>query len=560
MAKIEIDKEKNQVIIPLPSHKLSVAQRLTIGEFIKTSDIGRLTHYLQHFGLNKKTAPNGSINRMLIQDAKFKNLGKGLRADAVAAKKKGNILDKFYQKCDVFAENLLPSPVTEKYPAGRAVGVEIECYLPISREEVREVLAMSPIANVRCGTDSSINPDESSRDYLTMEFRVLTSIDNMQNLEKLCAFLKDHGARVNTSCGMHIHLDFRSHTSIPVEPVKRLSLALPMLKAMVPQSRLRSNYCAGDVSEGGRRSKINTEAFYKYRTIEVRLHSGTVNFRKISNWIKICHDIAFTEIPSAQLKEELQDVMAKPVTSHLDIMAKYYGWAGEKSYLAEYIKERVEQFNPATKRKAKVVAQNDNEVENEVPEIAKNRAAIKVSFEKAYEAWHLWYMHSGSAHKKLIKHNVDCGFKLQNVEEKVVKAELERQLEIKEGSIKEKDWDAFYSSFYMYDKKKRNCKERFPYLKLYFEKFPDLFKSVVSYSKKANAEELNLPEPLRSTGSSGELGRDMRSEIYGRSPFLSGNQEWRCQSCGMLADGQPENARSENDPSYCETCFNENED
>ena len=42
---------------------------------------------------------------------------------------------------------------------------------------------------------------------------------------------------------------------------------------------------------------INGTALKKYKTIEVRLHSGTTNFNKIKNWVELLKGIVKSEAP-----------------------------------------------------------------------------------------------------------------------------------------------------------------------------------------------------------------------------------------------------------------------
>lgn len=534
MAKtMRIDKEKRQVIIDLPNKRMSVPQRLTINDLVKKGKAAELAQYIGHFSSAKpgrdRIKPVGADQMV---NAKWVHAGKALPPDVMKNRRSNSILDKFYSKCDVFADGLSPSPVSEKYPAGKAVGVEIECYLPISRDEVREALALSPIPNVRCGTDSSISPDEKSPNYHTMEFRVLTNIDNMTNLEKLCDFLHRQGARVNTSCGMHIHLDFRNKNDIPWEVVKRFEACLEVLKAMVPSSRLESSYCQGDTSTGGRRAKINSESFYKYKTIEIRLHSGTANYRKIANWIRLCHSIAFTDIAASQVKEHLKE---HPLVEQPSILAKYFGWIDSKSYLLDYMLERCATFNPSSfpgiERPAQVKGKRiskDDELDASPSEIAAKRAELKKKYADAYQAWVVWLKTSRSKHCDRLRVWTSRSEPLRGLPDRLVKAELERQLEIKEDSITNKDFSAFYSSFYMYDKRKgKACQDRLPYLKLYFEKFPDLYLKVVNACPKAvagdweNAQVPGLNAAFGGTSISGDLQTHGASNVYANNPELN---------------------------------------
>lgn len=205
---------------------------------------------------------------------------------------------------------------------GQWVGVEIECFVPGHQEydedndeyqdidetetfnEIKREIQKNKIKYVSMKHDGSIDPES---DYIAIEFTVLTRMDDMKNLEQLCQVLEKVGAKVNSSCGLHIHLDQRdvykrndSARSVTRKElaarVMRLNQALPLLASIVPKSR-RTNrqYCRLEKSTlrtSTRYIAINTQSLSKFGTVEVRLHSATTNFVKISNWIKLCYGIS----------------------------------------------------------------------------------------------------------------------------------------------------------------------------------------------------------------------------------------------------------------------------
>lgn len=209
-------------------------------------------------------------------------------------------------------------PLTPR-SAGRCIGVEIECISPLRRTEILALYEARPkkILNLKLGEDGSVYPDAQTPGF-GYEFRLLTYIDDLNNLKEFCGFLAEIKATVNKTCGFHVHLDARGGLRTAVRIVKNLKAALPFLCSMVPvKRRAATDFCKHDISKAHRRptgemvicaktgrrepeyvklrhrySKINTEAFKKYRTIEVRMHSGTVQYNKIVNWINILYSIA----------------------------------------------------------------------------------------------------------------------------------------------------------------------------------------------------------------------------------------------------------------------------
>ena len=108
-------------------------------------------------------------------------------------------------------------------------------------------------------------------------------------LKQAIEVLKDVDAYVDKTCGLHVHLDMRGSNA--VAEYFRLVRALPLLKRLVPKSRHKNRYAAinetevlGRQSSSARYFAVNKCSLQKHQTLEVRLHSGTVEYRKILNW------------------------------------------------------------------------------------------------------------------------------------------------------------------------------------------------------------------------------------------------------------------------------------
>lgn len=137
--------------------------------------------------------------------------------------------------------------------------------------------------------DSSIDVDDYD-EQLPVELTLcLVKSDHYSRLRKLINVLNELKAKVNKTCGLHIHLDMRNKTSnqITIE-TKRLYSALPVLKKLVPKSRwvnADDSYCRINskfsMTNADKYQAINTSALQRHNTIEIRLHSGTTNFTKI---------------------------------------------------------------------------------------------------------------------------------------------------------------------------------------------------------------------------------------------------------------------------------------
>jgi hypothetical protein len=109
--------------------------------------------------------------------------------------------------------------------------------------------------------------------------------------------MRTAGMSANRSCGLHVHVDMRNST-----PQQRYAIAhrygqleAEIDRVVAPSRRSSENYfcCSnrGASMESLRHEryyKVNISAFERHGTVEFRHHQGTVNARKVCNWIKFC--------------------------------------------------------------------------------------------------------------------------------------------------------------------------------------------------------------------------------------------------------------------------------
>lgn len=190
-----------------------------------------------------------------------------------------------------------------KHPStfDRYVGIEIECFVQRKSDEtLAEAFYEAGLAPYVCvGDDGSLSCDWDG--FASVEVRVLArETEYPEIVRRVCEVLAKHEARVNKSCGLHVHLDCRKIVGRnPKKVHARLVTALPLLSAIVPQSRINNRYCRPNEKKKiiaktheDRYRAINGRAYKSHRTIEVRLHSGTVEAAKIHHWIDLVRKIA----------------------------------------------------------------------------------------------------------------------------------------------------------------------------------------------------------------------------------------------------------------------------
>ena len=183
--------------------------------------------------------------------------------------------------------------VKQMMPLGTLLGVEIEHY---------------PVTRTTLNSDSlGSYCHDASLDQGGIELRKLTWVGRNGRLNGVLS-LKPllENATVNARCGLHVHVDIRhlpvfsNETQFSVgETYDRLCSIYPILKKLVPPSRLKSRYCkwynnryGSDSyhcnSYGSRYCALNYDSVSEHGTIEWRMGSGSTNVLKIESWALLC--------------------------------------------------------------------------------------------------------------------------------------------------------------------------------------------------------------------------------------------------------------------------------
>lgn len=226
-----------------------------------------------------------------------------------------------------------------KKPKTRArhVGIEIEFTSPMRPKDLGELLTREGFEDTVClKDDGSIDAD----DGYGHEIAFLTTEKMFsRDIQKLCDVLNDKAeADVNSSCGLHVHLDMRNRD--PKKAFANLAKVQDMLFAMQPRSRRRSTYCRFSpdtwektMRENDRYMAINPHSYERFKTIEVRLHAGTTNAKKITNWVELL------------LRIVRKRGTIKEVHATLSSLSKEVKLRGK---LKQYVAERLKAFEGVT--------------------------------------------------------------------------------------------------------------------------------------------------------------------------------------------------------------------
>jgi hypothetical protein len=174
------------------------------------------------------------------------------------------------------------NPDTFKYT--RAVGMEFEGMASIGAPDLA---ARLPVWS-RVAQDGSIRPVSGT---VAHEVRALFPREMLEvRLHRLLTVLGSVGFRVNASCGLHVHFDMRGRSEAHVmDRARMVDKWLYALRELVPASRRDgNNYCKFGVSKTDRYRAVNVRAFESHSTLEIRLHSGTVDYTKVLAWLRLC--------------------------------------------------------------------------------------------------------------------------------------------------------------------------------------------------------------------------------------------------------------------------------
>lgn len=216
----------------------------------------------------------------------------------------------------------------------RSFGIEIEL-VGTTIEKVEEafndagILVVSQDYNHRTAKTWKIVPDSSlTPGGFEVVSPILKGEDGIMLVRKVADLLVGAGAKVDNSCGFHVHVGTQGMTIKSIVNVAhRYNKFENDINKFMPMSRRDSRYCHSmenlfsnnsveSILRGGTRSlgnldryhKVNLAAFARHGTVEFRQHSGTLSALKMENWIRFC--LGFVE--ASILSEEAE----KPPISH----------------------------------------------------------------------------------------------------------------------------------------------------------------------------------------------------------------------------------------------------
>jgi hypothetical protein len=253
-------------------------------------------------------------------------------------------------------------------------GVEMECF-GVARDVVAQALINAGVGAVVAGYTGSnynswqIKTDGSINEYTGFEVvsRVLQGEDGIAEVAKVCEVLESLGAKVNKSCGMHIHHDAASWGIQKFRNLfKRFVKFEAALDSIQPESRRANNnrYCASMIQSydmprriddcrtvqqlsrlygDNRYLKLNLQSFFRMGTVEFRNHAGTVSAAKVCNYIRLTGAMVKDANDNVAIKQFARSVtVAESLDTMLSGMVRR---GGINTMVANFYKQRQATIN-----------------------------------------------------------------------------------------------------------------------------------------------------------------------------------------------------------------------
>lgn len=207
--------------------------------------------------------------------------------------------------------------------------MEIECY-NVHHKDLEEALldkglkVQNRFSNCDSGQGAWVITEDGSierRNSIELVSPILQGVEGFRQVEIVCDVLNALGAKIDKTCGLHVHVDANDLTGNDLyNLVQRYYNCECTIDGWMPKSRRKNNnqfcYSMEGVAEFlnendrtdylqtinyessyGRYYKLNLLAFFRHGTVEFRHHSGTINAEKIINWMIFC--VTFVETTKA---------------------------------------------------------------------------------------------------------------------------------------------------------------------------------------------------------------------------------------------------------------------
>jgi hypothetical protein len=245
-------------------------------------------------------------------------------------------------------------PTLDDIKSPRKFGVEIETHRCDDHINVRGDTVFG------CKRDGSIDG---------MEFvsPVLYGDEGLDEVRKICGHARRLNWRINSSCGIHLHLDLSDESN---DSCFKVALAYgatyDFWTSFISNARKRNYYCAptkytpADIvgkddfhdwahwaSQGDRYWWCNWYAYTKQKTVEIRHHAASLNPTKLCNWIK-AHTRFIDGAIASSRSDIIRGLEGRNRFDQFELIAQW--WDDEE--LEEFYRGRAAEFQKPFRRLA----------------------------------------------------------------------------------------------------------------------------------------------------------------------------------------------------------------
>jgi hypothetical protein len=237
----------------------------------------------------------------------------------------------------------------------RKFGIELECF----NVAIHDVVAALRNAGINAHSASY-----SGREYSVWQIKtdgsiqgvdgfevvspILVGEDGITEAKKVCNILAGLGAKVNKSCGFHIHHNAKDWKLGQFKNLfKRFAKYESALDSIQPVSRRENNnrYCQSIVNRNGvantfskidscrnirmmsnlfdsRYVKLNFQSFIRMGTVEFRNHAGTFDAVKVENYIRLTGGMVALAEKGVKVSEPVANTASESLKALLDYMTR----------------------------------------------------------------------------------------------------------------------------------------------------------------------------------------------------------------------------------------------
>lgn len=236
------------------------------------------------------------------------------------------------------------NPTYTELRSRRKFGIEIETSACPDHPSIREDTVFG------CKPDGSIDG---------MEFvsPVLYGDEGLEAIRTLCGHARRLNWEVDSSCGLHAHFDLSNESSEQLYNVARAyGYTYEFWTRFVSNARKSNYYCAEHIyNDGGmvgagefrrwansateKYTWVNWQTYNRIKTVELRVHSATLNPTKIINWVK-AHARFIDKVVTMSEAEVQRALAGRSVYDQFNTIA---GWWDDNE-LKQFYLERAQGF------------------------------------------------------------------------------------------------------------------------------------------------------------------------------------------------------------------------